>query len=70
MRKLKLHFAAMATKPQRTHLQRCDWREANAPAGRLRKSNTLTHGITQLSTPPRLWHCQFLPTGTQRIYEY
>ena len=24
----------------------------------------------QLSTPPRLWHCQFLPAGAQGIYEY
>jgi len=24
----------------------------------------------QLSTPPRLWYCQFLPTGAHGIYEY
>jgi len=31
MRKLNMYFVAMATKPLRAHLKRCDWREPKRP---------------------------------------
>jgi len=41
MRKLSLHLVTMATKPQRVHLKRCEWRETKLqPAGRVNQNTS------------------------------